>query len=94
MELTIARLRELAYQAAGAGAAAVMMAAHERHGVQVVMPEEDVSKGVEAVLADFGVPAGGALGYTDDELKGTARDGDEGFLVDPDGPSAIPEETL
>lgn len=69
MEFTVEQVRELAHQCAGVGSGAVMALAPD-----VVMPAEDVEKGVEAVLATFGVPPGGALGYTEDELKGTARD--------------------
>jgi hypothetical protein len=43
-------VREIAYQAAGAGAWAVM---HE--APHVVMPDQAVTEGVDAVLAEFGV---------------------------------------
>lgn len=44
------RVREIAYQAAGAGAGAVMEKARD-----VVMPDREVAAGVDRILAEHGV---------------------------------------
>jgi hypothetical protein len=44
------RVREIAFQAAGAGSGAVM-----REAPDVVMPDREISEGVIALLAEFGI---------------------------------------
>jgi hypothetical protein len=64
---TDSAIREMAYQAAGCGASAVM-----REAPDVVMPTETISAGVEAILAEYGVPASSPTDSS--PLGGTADD--------------------
>lgn len=69
MTFTVEQVREIAGQAAGA-ASGVFLRKHPDE----VMPTEEVSEAVNAVLRSFGIdPESGAAGYSRDQLVGQAH---------------------
>lgn len=69
MTFTVEQVREIAGQAAGAASGVFL-----RKYPDEVMPTEEVSAAVDAVLRDFGIdPDPGAAGYSREQLVGHAH---------------------